>query len=392
MLYSLFPRRCGGTGRRRRLKISRPSGHLGSTPSTGTSLRNNSEIGEKDNHTHHTDDHSNNAEPASFLIVRRRYDFEWLREVVPCGTAAGTRRMCRSEASDGLRRTMRAIARGLMRGAPASASLRSTMVRQAALGQHRHPGHHVRQLERARRQRRHPGVRRRLEKGVTQMDERSSLRADAAGGRSHRRRSTVHGRRDRRGPHSAARARVAGRHRANQPRARALAHLRAVDAQRQIGRRARRKIAAARFSQRYPSPNRSPSNYRASASGGWSSSRRPRQSPSRSFTSTHSAGQAACTCSGRRGCERSRPDRSRQCCRRAARDRRRSQHVARTRRAGRAISRARVSRDAARDRSRGLGIRVLDYMFFRAGAGRRAHYRQVRKPIRIGPSAAGGLG
>ena len=40
----------------------------------------------------------------------------------------------------------------------------------------------------------------------------------------------------------------------------------------------------------------------------------------------------------------------------------------------------------------GLGLRVLDYMFFRAGANQRARYRQVRTSLRIGSSSAGRVG
>ena len=72
-------------------------GSLGFEPRAPDQSSNNSgEQTRLDNHTHHTDDHSNNADPSSFLSFRCSY-FGWLREVVTSGTAAGARGSCRSE-------------------------------------------------------------------------------------------------------------------------------------------------------------------------------------------------------------------------------------------------------------------------------------------------------
>ena len=156
--------------------------------------------------------------------------------------------------------------------------------------------------------------------------------------------------------------------------------LRAVDAQRQVTARTRRRIAATQsfrpFRSRIPSPSSCPAN----VSGASSSSRRRRRFRS-VVVHLDALGRSPAIVGvlDALDARRAGPIDGGAPARRPARRRRRPQYLARPGRARRAVSRPAVPRDPGLGRSAGLGLRVLDYLFFRAGPTQRAHYRQLEQ-------------
>ena len=157
----------------------------------------------------------------------------------------------------------------------------------------------------------------------------------------------------------------------------ALTALRTVDAQRQVGGRPGGG-----------SRQRHPLDLAALRSDGDRAARRgsaPRRHPrraarcrsERSISMRSAAGTCACGCSGVRGCGMCRSDRWWLPARWSTGRRRRSEYLARPRRARRQSARP-IARDPGSVDRQGLGLRVLDYLFFRAGANRRARTATFR--------------
>ena len=215
---------------------------------------------------------------------------------------------------------MHASARGSTRGAQASAKRRIHPAPMASApgADRRHDRCHVRQLERARRQRRHPSVRDDLRAGDHTDGRRCPhyvLMLQEA---------VRTGRRARRSPTAQPARPGLRRTRPSspidivqiEPRARPVADLRAVDAQRQRRPATRRKIAAAPFSRRFrlsePIAVELPGERQRrvviiAKAGSFSVARRSSRRARRS--------DSACGCSGRRGCATCRCDRPRRRCR-----------------------------------------------------------------------------
>ena len=243
----------------------------------------------------------------------------------------------------------------------------------------RHRGHHVRQLERARRQRRHPSLRQATSrKGAHRWAQGRSLRAVAAGGGQDGWRARVRRRRGGRQSHRAQRARCPDRHRCRSarelglsliyvpsmrngksaddpPEDRGNAILSTLPLSDPIavelpGERQRRVVIIAKAA------SVSVAVIHLDASGGWkrlrvfwtpwmrdvqvSPTAAPLPEVRWSLVPISTPGMAATSC------------------------------------AARFLGQLSETTPLSVDRQ-GLGLRVLDYMFFRAGAGRRARYRQL---------------
>ena len=260
----------------------------------------------------------------------------------------------------------------------------------------RHRGDHVRQLERARRQRRRPRVRQRsAQAATTPAAARSATTCCCCRRPCEPTACPRSPRRVGREPHRCRTRRDPDRHRRRSARELGLSLIYVpsmrngnVDATTRAEDRGNAILSTLPLSEPLPS------SCRANASGASSSSRRRRRSRSPSFISTRSAERTSgCGCSGRHGCATCRSDRRR--------------GVlpdgplviggdlntwhGRDELAARFLGQLFRATPLSVDRQ-GLGLRVLDYMFFRAGTGPARALPPGRTPIRIGPSPAGGVG